>query len=157
MLRAALPVRRAAFRLLLSGQFATFGRIAATTGSSERSARQAAENVASVGMAEIDETNVVGIDGLTTRETQHCITLGGVELCTWCAYDIVGIAAALASDARGATRCGMCNRKIDIIIRSGDPDDADVFGWLPEEACSNVMAEFCPSALLFCSNEHLES
>ena len=29
-------------------------------------------------------------------------------------------------------------------------------GWLPDESCSNVMAEFCPSALLFCSRAHLD-
>ena len=28
--------------------------------------------------------------------------------------------------------------------------------WLPDESCSNVMADFCPSALLFCSQAHLD-
>jgi hypothetical protein len=157
MLDAALPVRRAAFGRLLSGHVATFDQIVATTGWSEGSVREAAENVASVGMAEIDGTNVVGMDGLTSRETQHCLSFGGVELCTWCAYDVVGIAAALGSDATGATRCGMCGRGIEIAIHSGYPGDGDVVGWLPEEACADVMAEFCPRALLFCSAEHLES
>jgi alkylmercury lyase len=42
-------------------------------------------------------------------------------------------------------------------IRNGDPGESPVVGWLPEEACSNVMAEFCPSALFFCSLPPLEA
>jgi hypothetical protein len=51
----------------------------------------------------------------------------------------------------------MCGREIEVEIRSGDPGDRPVVGWFPEDQCSNVMAEFCPSALFFCSNEHLEA
>lgn len=156
MLLAALPVRRAAFRSLLSGHPASVDEIAAASGVSEDSARRATAAVASVGMAELDGSRVVGMDGLTTRRTQHCITLDGVDLCTWCAYDIVGIAAALGSDATGATQCGTCNREIAVEIRGGDPGDSPLVGWLPEDACTNVMAEFCPSALFFCSLKHLE-
>jgi hypothetical protein len=157
MLVAALPVRSAAFGTLLSGRAPSFDEIAARTGLTEVATRHAAERVASVGMAEVDGTNIVGMDGLTTRQTEHCIVLNGVDLCTWCAYDIVGIAAALDSDAAGSTRCGMCGRHLDVRIRNGDPGESDVVGWLPEEACADVRAEFCPSALFFCSAEHLET
>jgi hypothetical protein len=157
MLLAAIPVRRAAFRRLLSGEAASFEELAATVGSTEESARDAAERVASVGMAEIDGTRVVGMDGLTIRRTRHCISIEGVELCTWCAFDIVGIAASLASDAIGVTRCGHCDRHIEVEIRKGDPGEGPVVGWLPDEACANVRAEFCPSALFFCSIEHLQA
>ena len=126
------------------------------TGSTEESVREAAEKVASVGKAEIDATDVVGMEGLTTRRTQHSISIEGVELYTWCAYDIVGIAASLACEATGTTRCGMCDRIIEVEIRNGDPGESPVVGWFPSEACSNVRAEFCPSALFFCSTEHLE-
>jgi hypothetical protein len=156
MLESALPVRRAAFRSLLGGRPASFDEIATEAGVSLGSARRAARDVATVGMAEIDEETVVGMDGLTTRLTSHRITLDGVDLWTWCAYDIVGIAAALGSDATGTTICGECGREIEVEIRRGDPD-GDFVGWLPAEACSNVMAEFCPNALFFCSHEHLEA
>jgi hypothetical protein len=33
--------------------------------------------------------------------------------------------------------------------------ESSAVGWLPGESCTNVMAEFCPSALFFCSTEHL--
>jgi alkylmercury lyase len=96
------------------------------------------------------------MDGLTTRTTQHGITLDGVKLWTWCAYDIVGIAAALEIDAHGSTQCGGCGLPIGVEIRGGKPDQDTVVGWLPTDVCSDVMAEFCPSALFFCSIEHLE-
>lgn len=157
MLFAVLPVRRAAFRRLMSGQAASFEELAATTGFTEESVREAAEKVASVGKAEIDGTHVVGMEGLSTRRTQHCISIEGVDLCTWCAYDIVGIAASLGSDASGTTRCGMCDGGIEVEIRNGDPRESSVVGWFPNETCSNVRAEFCPSALFFCTTEHLDT
>ena len=156
MLLATLPVRRAAFRRLLSGTTISFEELAVTTGSTEEYARETAVKVASVGKAEIDGTQIVGMEGLTTRRTQHCLSIDGVDLCTWCAYDIVGIAASLATDAAGLTHCGMCDREIEVEIRHGDPGEGPVVGWFPTEACSNVRAEFCPSALFFCSIEHLD-
>jgi alkylmercury lyase len=141
---------------LLTGRPASLDEIATSAGMSPGSARRAARDVASAGMAEIDGETVVGMDGISARPTSHRVSLGGVDLWTWCAYDIVGIAAALGSDAVGVTWCGHCGREITVEIRSGDPD-GDFIGWLPGEACSNVMAEFCPSALFFCSREHLEA
>jgi hypothetical protein len=157
MPEATLAVRRAAFRRLLSGRPVAIAEVAAEAGLAVETARNAADLVASVGMAEIDEGTIVGIDGLTTRRTPHRMVLDGAGLWTWCAYDIVGIAAALEGDAVGTTRCGECGRAIDVVIRKGRPEGgASVVGWLPDESCANVMADFCPSALLFCSRSHLD-
>jgi hypothetical protein len=152
---ATLAVRRAAFRQLLSGRAMAIEEVAAEAGLAGDTAREAADLVASVGMAEIDEGTIIGMDGLTTRRTRHRLVLGGVGLWTWCAYDIVGIAAALGADAVGSTRCGACGREIEVVIRKGRPEGSTAVGWLPDESCSNVIAEFCPSALLFCSRSHL--
>jgi len=157
ILLTAASVRSAAFRRLLSGRVASLSEIAAETRLSESSVRETVEKVASFGMAALDGATVVAMDGLTTRRTRHCITLDGVDLCTWCAYDIVGIAAALGVDATGSTPCGFCGRTIEVDIRNGAPRETRIVGWLPEETCANVMAEFCPSALFFCSTEHLEA
>jgi hypothetical protein len=153
---ATLPVRRAAFRQLLSGRAPSIEEVAAEAELAYETAREAADLVASVGMAEIDEGTIIGMDGLTTRRTRHRLVVAGVGLWTWCAYDIVGIAAALGTDAVASTRCGGCGRAIDLVIRKGRLDSA-VVGWLPDASCSNVMAEFCPSALLFCSRSHLDT
>jgi hypothetical protein len=77
-------------------------------------------------------------------------------LWTWCAYDIVGIAAAVGAEAVGRTECGACGRPIEVLIREGRPEESSAVGWWPDESCANVMVEFCPSALLFCSRAHLD-
>jgi alkylmercury lyase len=158
MPEATLAVRRAAFRQLLSGRAPSIEQVAPEAGLAYATAREAAELVASVGMAEIDHGTIIGMDGLTTRRTRHRLVVAGVELWTWCAYDIVGIAAALGADAVGSTQCGECSRAIDVVIRKGRLDGGTaVVGWLPDASCSNMMAEFCPSALLFCSRSHLDT
>jgi alkylmercury lyase len=155
---ATLAIRRAAFRTLAtSGRQVTIEEAAAIAGLDAETALEAAELIASVGMAEIDEGTIVGMDGLTTRPTKHRMLLDGVSIWTWCAYDIVGIAAALRADAVGETACGWCGKGIEIIVRAGVPAPNPAIGWLPRVDCSNVRAEFCPSALLFCSREHLDA
>jgi hypothetical protein len=111
--------------------------------------------VLSVGMAETEDGLIIGLDGLTTRQTQHSFILDGVRLWTWWAYDIVGIAAALETDAVGSTHCGFCGKSIDVRFQRGEPETTSAVGWLPDGCCVNVMEEFCPVALLFCSLEHL--
>ena len=156
MPEATLAVRRTAFGSLLTGQTLSIDATAAIAGLASETAREAATLIASVGMAEVEDETIVGIDGLTTRPTDHRIFLGDVALWTWCAYDILGIAAALGADALGWTSCGACGREIQIIVSAGIPGSSTAIGWLPQETCSNVMAEYCPSALLFCSKEHLD-
>ena len=156
MPEATVAVRRAAFRQLLSGRPALIETVADEAGLSADAARDAVHLVVSVGMAEVDDGTIVGMDGLTTRRTRHRLVLDGVELWTWCAYDIVGIAAAVGAEAVGRTQCGACGRPIEVVIREGQPDGSTAVGWLPDGSCANVMEEFCPSALLFCSPAHLD-
>lgn len=156
MPEATLAVRRACFRRLLTGQAVRVEDIAIAVGLPVETVRTALDLVASVGMAETDDGLIIGMDGLTTKRTQHRLILDAVSLWTWCAYDIVGIAAALRADAVGSTHCGFCGKAIDVRIQQGEPETTSEVGWLPDESCSNVMAEFCPSALLFCSQDHLD-
>jgi alkylmercury lyase len=155
MPEATLAVRREAFCQLLLGRAPMIDEVAKATGLSMDTARRAVKLVVSVGMAETIDSTIVGMDGLTTRRTRHRLTLDGVEMWTWCAYDIVGIAAALGADAVGEIQCGICERPADVVIKQGEPEKSPLIGWIPDESCSNVMAEFCASALLFCSQEHL--
>ena len=156
MPEATLAVRRAAFHQLLSGRPALIETVADEARLSTDAARKAVDLVVSVGMAEVEDGVIVGMDGLTTRRTRHGLVLDGVDLWTWCAYDIVGIVAAVGAGAVGKTQCGACGQPIEVLIREGQPEASSAVGWLPDESCSNVMAEFCPSALLFCSRAHLE-
>lgn len=152
-----LRIRRAAFRELLgSGRPVPIQQAARDARLEPDRGRHAARLVASVGMAEVIDDHIVGIDGLTTRETTHRLLVNDVALWTWCAYDIVGIAAALRVDATGTTACGYCGETIYVVTREGQPDESSAVGWMPNVSCSNVMTEFCPSALLFCSRSHLD-
>jgi hypothetical protein len=69
MLRAALPLRRSAFRALFSGRAASLTNVAVAAGSTPEEARSAAQEVAAVAMAEVNDGTVIGMDGLTTRPT----------------------------------------------------------------------------------------
>lgn len=155
MPEATLAVRRAAFRGLLTGRAVRVEDVAIAIGLPAETVRSAVGLVASVGMAETDDGLIIGMDGLTTRRTQHGLILDRVSLWTWCAYDIVGIAAALEADAVGTTHCGFCGKAIDVRIQQGKPETTSAVGWLPDESCANVMEEFCPVARLFCSPGHL--
>jgi len=128
---ATLAVRRAAFRQLLSGRPALIETVADEAGLSTDVAREAVDLVVSVGMAEVDDRTIVGMDGLTTRRTRHALVLDGVGLWTWCAYDIVGIAAALGADAVGNTQCGECGRPLEVVIRVVIPRGAPPWGGYP--------------------------
>jgi len=41
---------------------------------------------------------------------------------TWCAYDALGIAAALETDARVETTCAVCQAPIDLRFHGGVPE-----------------------------------
>jgi Alkylmercury lyase len=148
MPEATLAVRRAAFRQLLSGRPALIETVADEAGLSTDAASEAVDLVVSVGMAEVEDGTIVGMDGLTTRRTSHALVLDGVEVWTWCAYDIVGIAAALVAEAVGSTQCGACGRPIEVLIREGQPEGSSVVGWLPTNLArtswrSSVRARCC--------------
>jgi alkylmercury lyase len=78
---------------------------------------------------------------------------------TWCAYDAVGIPAAIGWDASLCTHCPGCDGEIRLYLPAGQPPvDSPVVGWWPERsACTNVVQQFCPLANLFCSRDHLDA
>jgi hypothetical protein len=74
MPQETLAVRRAAFHQLLSGQPASIETVADEAGLAQGNAQEAVNLVASVGMAEVDDGTIIGMDGLTTRPTRHGVT-----------------------------------------------------------------------------------
>lgn len=105
-----------------------------------------------------DHGRLLGIAGLSLAPSRHRLVLGGVDLHTWCAYDAVGIPAALGEDATVATGCGHCGNPIELAIQRGRPPKrSGAIGWMPAGPCGNTLQEFCPSANLFCDRDHLEA
>ncbi len=92
--------------------------------------RAAAERVASDlarhGRAELDERGrLVGIHGLTLRTTRHRFTAAGRTHHTWCAFDSIGIPAALHLDAVAHTDCPTCSGPLEVRIHQGQPAQID--------------------------------
>ena len=59
---------------------------------------------------------VVGAGGLTLGDGPHRLLLRGRDYRTWCAYDAIGIPAALGEEGAISTRCGVCGRAIAIRV-----------------------------------------
>lgn len=112
--------------------------------------------LAARGRAEIDESGrLVGIHGLTLRSTRHRFDHAGRSHHTWCAFDSIGIPAALALDATAHTDCPTCGQPLTVEIDAGLPTGSGFALWLPSMSGDHLMAEFCAGANLYCSVEHL--
>lgn len=109
------------------------------------------------GRAELDtDGHLIGVHGLTRRATRHWFTHAGRDHHTWCAFDCVGIPAALSVDATATTDCPTCGRRLTIALQRGETENDAVALWLPTaERTSDLMKDFCASADLYCSTEHL--
>lgn len=114
------------------------------------------DELAAKGRAELDDRRrVIGIHGLTLRTTRHRLEHAHQSHHTWCAFDTVGIAAALRLDATSHSDCRTCGRLLTVAIRVGVPDEAGFVLWLPAARGEHLMNEFCASADLYCSIDHL--
>lgn len=156
---AAATVRRAGFARLLQHDMAGGAVLAADTGLSAEMVRDAVALLERTGIATVDhEGRVVGVGGLSLVPTAHQLLLDGQTFWTWCAFDAVGIPAALGIDAVARSRCGHCGDRLDVTLTAGRPPaDSAVVGWLPGHACTNVQVDFCPAANLFCDHAHLSA
>lgn len=102
---------------------------------------------------------IEGVAGLTLRPTRHRIEFYDDGIDTWCAFDSVGIPAALAVDATAATDCGWCRAPITVRLRAGDSSDSTIRGWMPalDPNETALITNFCSKADLFCDQEHLDA
>jgi alkylmercury lyase len=119
-------------------------------------AERVAADLARRGRAELDDHgNLVSIHGLTLRTTRHRITTAGRTHHTWCAFDSIGIPAALGLDAVAHSDCPACGRHLHIRIHEGEPEASDAVLWLPTGSITNLIADFCARADLYCNPDHL--
>jgi alkylmercury lyase len=109
------------------------------------------------GRAEADDAGrVVGVHGLTLRPTRHRFVERRGPHFTWCAFDAVGIPAALAIDADVRTTCPTCREPIRLAVVAGEPEPSEAVLWLPGPAVRHLLTEFCAAADLYCSLAHLQ-
>lgn len=165
---AAARVRRAAFtRLLATAAPVDVATLSADAGLSEPEVETALSDLADTGAITRQANSagdrglggpVVAAGGLAVAPARHQLLLAGQVFWTWCAFDGIGIPAALGVDAVLDTRCPACGQPIRVTITGGQPPAVTpLVGWLPGRACANVQDDFCPEANLFCTDAHLAS
>lgn len=118
-------------------------------------AEATADALAKAGWLDLDESGrVVGAAGLSLSTGPHRLSLGDAAFRTWCAYDSLGIAAALAADGRVETNCGQCQAPIQLAFRAGNPErDGPERLWLAEGG-ADLRGSFCTPTVLLCGEEH---
>jgi alkylmercury lyase len=118
---------------------------------------QVLDDLNRVGRADIDAGRLLGIYGLTLRPTQHRLRLRGSMFFTWCAFDLVGIPAALGESAEISSECAQCHRVVSFAMIDGEPPDLPiVISWLSER-CDSIRDQFCPTVNFYCDEAHHEA
>ena len=152
----AVRLRELAFGVLLQdAEPVEVERLASLSGMDGGVVREALDALALAGKVDRDESGrVLGSAGLTISSGAHDLTLAGHRYRTWCAFDAIGIAAALGWDARIDTACGICGRMIRLEMTSGfAPAGAAARLWLSGGG-RDMRADFCTPTVLLCSEEH---
>jgi hypothetical protein len=155
-LDAAGLLRQAGFALLLRDREPIeLGDLAAAIGIDAGAAGAAVTTLAEAGWLDLDDTGrVTGVAGLSLAIGPHRLTLGDAPFRTWCAYDALGIAAALGADASVETNCGQCGAPISLAIRGGVPERAGPeLLWLAEGG-ADLRGSFCTPTVLLCGEAH---
>lgn len=155
-LDAAGLLRGGGFALLVRNhEPVEVAHLAAATGIDRDAADSAVTTMARAGWLDLDDAGrVVGAAGLSLATGPHHLTLGEAAFRTWCAYDSLGIAAALAADAHVETTCGHCGAPISLAFRAGVPDRrGPELLWLAEGG-ADLRGSFCTPTVLLCSEAH---
>jgi alkylmercury lyase len=156
--RDELAVQRAGLAAIRAGQHLTVTELGRAAGLGPTRAQGVIDRLLARQAATVTDGFVDGIAGLTTRPTKHTLTIDGDDRHTWCAFDAVGIPAALGLDAIATTRCGHCHATIVVTFIAGHAPAAEPWGWLPtlDRGGNRLIDEFCSAADLFCNRDHLE-
>lgn len=153
---AGSQLREAAFALLLRDQQpVTASTLVALTGLSPESTRRSIRTLADAGWLDLDiDGRVAGAAGLSLVKGPHRLTVAGAPFRTWCAYDALGIPAALGRDAELTTTCGQCERDVRLQFHDGRPDRAGPeLLWLAEGG-ADLRGSFCSPTVLLCGPDH---
>lgn len=155
-LDAAGLLREAGFALLLRDrQPVEVADLAAAIGIDAAAAGSAVTTLARAGWLDLDDSGrVVGAAGLSLATGPHHLTLGASPFRTWCAYDSLGIAAALAADAHVETTCGQCGAPITLAFRGGVPERTGPERLWLAEGGADLRGSFCTPTVLLCGEEH---
>lgn len=153
---AAGQLRETAFAILLRDRRpAGLDDLARATGLELAAVRHLTATLAGTGWLDLDEAGcITGAAGLSLATGPHSLTLGGMPFRTWCAYDALGIAAALGADALVETTCGQCGEPIGFQVHGGVPDRAGPERLWLADGGEDLRASFCTPTVLLCGLAH---
>ena len=153
---AAGQLREAAFALLVRDRSPLgLDDLARLTGLESEAVGDVTATLAEAGWLDLDEGGrVTGAAGLSLATGPHGLTLGKTPFRTWCAYDALGIAAALKADALLETACGQCDAPIRIEFHGGVPDRAGPERLWLAEGGDDLRGSFCTPTVLLCGEAH---
>jgi hypothetical protein len=149
-------IREAGFALLLTNHRpVSADELATLTGVSATTLNDPLGELAAAGWIDRDgDGRVTGSAGLSLTTGPHRLEIDGAAFRTWCAYDSIGIAAALAANAQIETECAVCGRTIRIRTHDGQPPaDRPERLWLASGG-SSLRGDFCDPTVLLCSPDH---
>jgi hypothetical protein len=151
----AEQVRGAAFRRLLQTSTpATAGQIADDLDLPEHHIQVAIADLNGQGWLRLDtHGHVVGSAGLSVHPDRHQIELDGTKFWTWCAYDILGIFAALRATGTAHSTTPDGGPPLQIRFRDGRPEPTTLVLFLPDDdsaaCCTSMYDQWCPNSNLF--------
>ncbi len=129
--------------------------LAAAIGIDTGAARATVITLAAAGWLDLDDAGrVTGAAGLSLATGPHRLTLGDAPFRTWCAYDSLAIAAALAADANVETACGQCGTPISLAFRGGVPERTGPERLWLAEGGADLRGSFCTPTVLLCGEAH---
>ena len=149
-------IREAAFALLLTERRPLdIDEIARASGAQVDTLPAMLDQLARAGWIDRDtEGRVTGSAGLSLTTGPHQISIDWTAFRTWCAYDAIGIAAALGADVAIRTACAVCGKAIALVTVGGQPPaDRPERLWLASGG-TDLRGDFCNPTVLLCSPQH---
>lgn len=152
-------VRESAFALLLtSREPVDTDKLGAAVGTHVATLEAMLDELVSAGWVDRDERGrVTGSAGLSLTTGPHRLTIDGAPYRTWCAYDAIGIPAALRTDASLETDCAVCGRSISLEMANGQPADGRAERLWLAAGGANLRGDFCDPTVLLCSPHDAEA
>jgi alkylmercury lyase len=147
-------VRGAAFRRLLrTSAPASAAQLADELEYTEPAVRTAIDSLAKQGWLRLDaDSRVIGSAGLSIHPDRHQIDLDGHRFWTWCAYDILGIFAALRASGHAQSTSPDSDEPVQIRFRDGHPEPAPLVLFRPDDdyaaCCTSMYDQWCPNSNL---------
>jgi alkylmercury lyase len=152
----AVQLRELAFGLLLASKRPVEpAALAGLADSDDREVAATLHDLARAGRIDRDmRGRVLGAAGLTLGDGPHGLAIDGHPFRTWCAFDALGIPAALGADAAVETSCGVCGRRIEVDLREGRPSGRTSARLWLSAGGADMRADFCTPTVLLCSRAH---